>query len=59
VKEGLESGKTLENTYFHRLKSRKLLAVFDLFVQVIRLYFYPVDMRSKYIMVKPGWAKYS
>ncbi len=29
------------------------------FVQVIHLYFYPVDMRSKYNMVKTGRVKYS
>jgi hypothetical protein len=29
------------------------------FVQVIRLYIYPVDMQRKYNMVKTGWVKYS
>jgi hypothetical protein len=29
------------------------------FVQVIRLFFYPVDMQSKYNMVKTGQVKYS
>jgi hypothetical protein len=38
------------------IDKRKL---FFFFFQMIRLYFYPVDLRSKYNMVKTGPVKYS
>ncbi len=44
-------------TYTKKNQYKTILYFF--FVQVIRLYFYPVDMRSKYTVVNTGRVRYS